>query len=98
MCFYMIDKNIKLEEYRDIKPYWEKRFKKYIEFGKPFLIIFKNGYSRTSPIIKRVCAGIKIGEPRFGWADKDTDCFILELYPGYVDMTDLKEVRLWEQT
>lgn len=82
--FDMISQNIKLEEYREIKPYWEKRLKKYINYKKPFNIIFRNGYSKLSPVIKKRCAGIRIDNPRPEWSDGVKEkCFVLgELSDG----------------
>ena len=45
--FDQIALGIKIEEYRDVKPYWSKRLdnKEYDE------IYFRNGYSKTSPFM-----------------------------------------------
>ena len=43
--FNMIKSGVKKEEYREIKPYWTKRFIKE-NFDK---VQFKNGYSKDSP-------------------------------------------------
>lgn len=66
--FDMIKSGEKKEEYREIKPYYDSRFKNYIpfvanlriidcKFGTGFApvcdeIIFKNGYSKNSQQIK----------------------------------------------
>lgn len=61
--FDMIKSGEKLEEYREIKPYWTKRFYKSLydlELGNSTYtiyyargtIILKNGYSKNSPSIK----------------------------------------------
>jgi hypothetical protein len=45
----------KIEEYRDIKPYWTKRL-----LSKTFdEIHFKNGYSKTAPFMRVEWKGIK---------------------------------------
>lgn len=46
--FDMIASGEKKEEYREIKPYWQKRFA-----GKDFDVIeFKNGYSKNAPCMR----------------------------------------------
>ena len=66
--FDMIKSGEKKEEYREIKPYYDSRFKFYIpdignmkiirmDVGTGFIpvddeIIFRNGYSKNSPYIK----------------------------------------------
>jgi len=47
-------------EYREIKPYWTKRF--FDKQGKPItydLIFFKNGYNKNSPTMEVEWKGIK---------------------------------------
>ena len=61
--FDMIKSGEKLEEYREIKPYYDSRFKKYCHMSSRDVmenyipdncidIIFRNGYSKSSPSIK----------------------------------------------
>ena len=60
--FDMIKSGEKKEEYREIKPYWEIRFKNNLDnpiislegylFHAKGNVIFKNGYSKDSPKIK----------------------------------------------
>lgn len=66
--FDMIKSGEKKEEYREIKPYYNKRFEPYIpDFGNMKMeymkggmgfwevadeILFRNGYSKNSPTIK----------------------------------------------
>lgn len=60
--FDMIKSGIKKEEYREIKPYWTKRFIKRL-YGLSIYtdntikeaqgtLVFKNGYQRNAPKIK----------------------------------------------
>jgi len=52
----------KVEEYREIKPYWTKRL--FEENGSPKdydIIIFKNGYAKDAPMIKVEFKGVKDG-------------------------------------
>ena len=51
--FDMIVSGEKKEEYREIKPYYESRFKKM--FGISGQILFRNGYSKNSPEVVCKC-------------------------------------------
>ncbi len=74
--FDLIQQGVKTEEYREIKPYWDVRLKKYIDYGKPFEIIFKNGYSRDARVIKMRCEGIKIETLSLSnWTESDNRKF-----------------------
>lgn len=57
--FDMIACGEKKEEYREIKPYYIKRFDKYFHDNKGLLvekeIIFRNGYSYNSPSVRCIC-------------------------------------------
>lgn len=60
--FDMIASGEKKEEYREMKPYWNKRL-----LGKKFDVIqFKNGYSKDAPCmrveVKELCSGLGIIE------------------------------------
>ena len=91
--FDMILAGIKKDEYREIKPYWEKRlFEKFNNepqnrslisdngFNGYERIIFKNGYSKNAPSFEIECLGIEIGEGNTEWgAEKGKQCFILKL-------------------
>ena len=53
----MIKSGEKKEEYREIKPYWEKRLEKKFNFCKKceywgYNILLRNGYSSKSPTLK----------------------------------------------
>lgn len=78
--FRMILDGIKLEEYRERKPYWEKRFKEYFSYGywgdddggwrfspQPKEIIFRNGYRKDAPeFTALVSITEKEGNPEWG--------------------------------
>lgn len=49
--FDMILSGEKKEEYREIKPYWTKRFEKY-DITSPFQVLFRNGYGNNKPTIR----------------------------------------------
>jgi len=59
--FDMIKSGEKREEYREIKPYWDKRLNKSYD-----VIRFRNGYSKGSPVItveiKEILTGLGIVE------------------------------------
>lgn len=74
--FDEISLGIKTEEFRIVKPYWEKRIinKEYSH------IIFQNGYNRNSPKLKVEYLGYelkKITHEFFG--NKETTIFALKL-------------------
>lgn len=52
--FDMIVSGEKKEEYREVKPYYDNRFKNiyYATSGDQPYILFRNGYSKNSPTIK----------------------------------------------
>lgn len=66
--FDMILSGEKKEEYREIKPYYESRFKVYDKHESMFEnIILRNGYSSNSPSIKcYVCITIGYGKEEWG--------------------------------
>ena len=79
--FNMIKSGEKKEEYREIKPYWTRRFEK-IYFSKrltpekihslkryttlPAEIMFRNGYRRDSPYIRCFCS-LTVGQGKEEW-------------------------------
>lgn len=74
--FDMIRSGRKKEEYREIKPYWESRFRNVFEMH-PYSSIptgldeqrvcFRNGYAKTSPQIIATCVlDIKEGKEQWG--------------------------------
>jgi hypothetical protein len=66
--FDMIESGEKKEEYRDIKPYYQSRFDKYLEKHIP--VKFRNGYSNDSPsCICMVFVTIGTGKPEWGAVD-----------------------------
>lgn len=72
--FDMIRSGEKHEEYREIKPYYDSRLKKYMpkqikpkEYIAPvFEIVFRNGYEHNSPSIRCRCV-MMIGTGRKEW-------------------------------
>ena len=74
--FDLILSGKKKEEYREIKPYWEKRLK-----GKTYdKVIFRNGYAANAPQftikLKRITKGI--GKSEWG-AEEGKRYFVLSL-------------------
>lgn len=68
--FDMIASGEKKEEYREIKPYYDKRLVKYFdEVHWPRFVVFKNGYSKKSPQIKCLCT-LNIGQGKEKWRSR----------------------------
>ena len=82
----MIYDNLKPEEYREIGPYWEKRFRTIgllDENGKPTGavadVILVNGYRETAPELRaRVTLKIREGEAKWG-ADPGREYYVLPI-------------------
>ena len=75
--FDMILSGEKKEEYREIKPYWNKRLK-FSEF--PNMIIFKNGYSKNARTMNVIMEGLNIGKAVPEWSDNwQGDVFVIKL-------------------
>lgn len=71
----MIDADIKHQEYRDIKPHWERIFKAgYIKIkgvwypAHKVKIVFINGYASDAPRTERQCMGLKISKAKAEWS------------------------------
>ncbi len=67
--FDMIKSGEKKEEYREIKPYYDSRFKYYLGGWEIGLldIKFRNGYSKNNPSIKcKVDISKGYGKPEWG--------------------------------
>jgi len=80
--FDMIKAGIKKEEYRDVKPYYDSRFK-----GKLYIdIIFRNGYSKSSPQIKCTCR-ICLGNGREEWGAVPGKIYYV------LEILDVKNIR-----
>ena len=89
--FDMILSGEKKEEYREIKPYWEKRLLEYdLDKEKPFVfndqdrwynvIEFKNGYAKNAPTMLVEYNGVKIGLTKLGLSDKEAQIvFVISL-------------------
>ena len=87
--FDMIKSGEKKEEYREIKPYWTSRLKLYFPalqmytdnnyIAAPFEVMFKNGYSKNSPIIICKCK-LREGVGKEEWgAESNKEYYILEI-------------------
>lgn len=92
--FDMILKGIKTEEYREMKPYWEKRFDNYFgrhyDFSKEVpsivwntqkkIIVFRNGYGKNVPEFSAECS-ISEGYGREAWgAEKNVRYYVLKIH------------------
>lgn len=84
--FDMIASRKKTEEYREIKPYYRKRFETMgllDVYGLPVVnkvwVIFRNGYSTKSPQIDaEVTLDIKEGRPEWG-AEPGVEYYVLKI-------------------
>ena len=82
----MIYDNLKPEEYREIGPYWEKRFRTIgllDENGKPTGavadVILVNGYREKAPeLLARVTLKIRTGEKKWG-AEPGREYYVLPI-------------------
>ena len=74
--FDLILSGEKKEEYREIKPYWEKRL-----IGKKYdRIIFRNGYGSYAPWFAIELEGITHGVGKSAWgAEEGKQYFVLSL-------------------
>lgn len=79
--FDMILSGEKKEEYREIKPYYEARFKNLWgnEYIGEKIIMFRNGYSANSPSFIAECE-INIGHGNSEWgAEEGKDYYVLTI-------------------
>jgi len=74
--FDMIARGIKREEYRDLKPYWDKRLK-----GRRYQAVhFRNGYSANAPTMIVEVRGLYMGFGRVEWgAPATAPVYVLKL-------------------
>lgn len=78
--FDMIASGEKKEEYREMKPYYDKRLGYLtVGTGKIAMVLLRNGYKYNSPTIKCKCA-VTIGEGQAGWgAEPNINYYILKI-------------------
>lgn len=73
--FSMILSGEKKEEYREIKPYWDKRL-----IDKQYdLIFFRNGYAKNSPRFTIDYLGLSTGLGSLEWGAPKEAVYILKL-------------------
>ena len=82
--FDMILSGEKKEEYREMKPYWEKRlyhiwYPLIRQFRDYDAIEFRNGYSKNAPIILVQCIEVTAGIGKPEWGAPDYPVFIIKL-------------------
>lgn len=81
--FDMIKTGVKKEEYREIKPYYEKRFEKTFKDDDVAVVKFRNGYSNNSPsfdCLVQLTSGV--GKPEWG-AEPEKEYYILKILQIY---------------
>lgn len=83
----MILSGEKTEEYREVKPYYDSRFRRLFDMDESdnptgldeHAILFRNGYSRNSPSFEAVCTLSKgKGRPEWG-AEPNKQYWILHV-------------------
>tara|TARA_R110000772_G_scaffold181116_1_gene292446 strand:+ start:433 stop:720 length:288 start_codon:yes stop_codon:yes gene_type:complete len=72
--FDMIVYGGKRQEYREIKPYWDKRFNKQYD-----AVFFKNGYQKDAPSALVELVEIRKGQGISIWGAPNEKVYILEL-------------------
>lgn len=82
--FDMIVSGEKKEEYREIKPYWEKRlfhplYPEILQFREYDAVEFRNGYRKNADKILISCKEITAGIGNPEWGAPDTPVFIIKL-------------------
>lgn len=87
--FNMIVSREKLEEYREISPYYKSRFKNLFSMypysyiptgGDKQQLILRNGYSKNSPsCIITASLDIKRGKPEWG-AEENKEYYVLTIH------------------
>lgn len=75
--FDMIKSGVKTEEYREIKPYYDSRFKIFKRVTT-VTVKFRNGYSSNSPYIVCSCY-LSVGRGKPEWGAPDNDVYILTI-------------------
>ena len=89
--FDLILSGVKKEEYREIKPYYDRRFKDLVSSGEQFEAFFRNGYCAKSPSFVAICTvDIGTGEPSKALS-------ITESQLGRLQLFRLSRRRLKEQ-
>jgi len=69
----MIEGGVKTEEYREIKPYWTKRFRNF-DFTH---VTFHKGYTNETMTFE--IRGFEIGKGNEEWGAPDKDVYIIKL-------------------
>lgn len=82
--FDMIVSGQKKEEYREIKPYWERRlfhplYPQVLQFREYDVVEFRNGYKKDAEKILVFCKEITAGIGNPTWGAPNTTVFIIKL-------------------
>lgn len=89
----MILSGEKKEEYREIKPYYDSRFRNafglntgHSAWDHPYPVMFRNGYSSKSPsFVAEITLSIGKGKPEWG-AEPGKEYYVLKI----LEITDVK--------
>lgn len=72
--FELILHGFKEHEYREIKPYWDKRLSKKYDY-----VIFQHGYQKDARKMRAAITNIRKGMPKPEWTyAPDQECYIIE--------------------
>ena len=72
--FDMITSGVKRDEYREIKPYWDKRLNQHYD-----AVHFRNGYSKNAPWVLCELCWISKGVGKKEWGAPEYPVYILSL-------------------
>jgi len=73
--FDMIASGKKVEEYREIKPHWQKRLD-----GRYYRdVVFKNGYAKDAPAMRFLVDSIEVRRGNPEWGAPDFDVYVISL-------------------
>lgn len=80
----MIASGEKKEEYRELKPYWEKRlyhalYPAVLQFREYDAVEFRNGYAKNAPTMLVECLKIDGGIGNPAWGAPEHPVFIIKL-------------------
>jgi hypothetical protein len=77
--FEMIASGEKLEEYRELKPYWVKRLTNELGCVKFDIIRFKNGYAKNAPSMDVEFVETTTGYGKKEWGGEDAVVYKIKL-------------------
>lgn len=90
--FDMIYKGIKTEEYREVKPFYERIFDEHGRIKvkgiwycpEDVILCFSNGYKKDRPQKLFFCDGLRLGYGKKEWGAPETPVFILQVGEEFI--------------